>query len=287
MVMLVVDVACNRPFETKLSGQDIVEFHFRLSGSIAIEGKWGEILIREPSCLIWYQPNGCDDAAEQVGTRGDDRETWISLYCDRNWLCERGGNYAAELLNALEANVNADCSSPHYRLQPQRAEIGRVIGDLLRARGACEIDWWYAHAKAVELLYLTLKNNPPNTAADSSYCEIGRNDLRVVRQARDILDSQAANPPRLGTLARRVGMNPTKLCAIFRQCFGESLYEFVRRRRLEVAHELLTKSDMQIQQVAAAVGYRHHSTFSTAFSRHFGIAPKQVISVTSVNSSLR
>jgi AraC-like DNA-binding protein len=287
MVMLIVDVACSRPFETKLSGQDIVEFHFRLSGSIAIAGKWGEILIREPSCLIWYQPNGCNDAAEQVGTRGDDRETWISLYCDRNWLCERGGHYADGLLNSLKANLVADCSSPHYRLQPQRAEAGRVIGDLLRVRSECEIDWWYAHAKAVELLYLTLKNTLPSAAADAPFCEIGRNDLRVVRQARNILDSQVANPPRLGALARRVGMNPTKLCAIFRQCFGESLYEFVRRRRLELAHELLTQSDMQIQQVAAAVGYRHHSTFSTAFSRHFGVAPKDVISVTGGNSSLR
>jgi len=285
--MLIVDVACSRPFESHLSGQDIVEFHFRLSGSIAIAGRWGEILIREPSCLIWYQPNGCDDAAEQVGTDGDDRETWISLYCDRTWLSERGGQYAARLLNSLELNVNSDCSSPHYRVEPQRAEVGRVIGNLLQARGDSEFDWWYAHAKAVELLYLTLKNAPPNTVAVSPLCRVRSNDLRLVKQARSILDTQLANPPGLAALARRVGVNPTKLCAMFRQCFGESLYEFVRRRRLELAHELLTSSDMQIQQVASAVGYRHHSTFSTAFSRHFGVAPKQVMSTVYGDSLLR
>jgi AraC-like DNA-binding protein len=277
MVMLIVDVACSHPFETQLSGQDIVEFHYRLSGSIAIAGKWGELLIREPSCLIWYQPNGCDDAAEQVGTRGDDRETWISLYCDRSWLSEYGGRYTVGLLKSLEMNVNIDGGAPHYRVQPQQAEAGRIMGDLLQARGDSALDWWYAHAKAVELLYLTLKNTQLNTVADSPLRRVCGSDLRLVRQARSILDTQLARPPRLGVLARLVGMNPTKLCALFRQCFGESVYEFVRRRRLELANELLTQSDMQIQQIAAAVGYRHHSTFSTAFSRHFGVAPKQVL----------
>jgi AraC-like DNA-binding protein len=277
MVMLIVDVACSHPFETQLSGQDIVEFHYRLSGSIAIAGRWGELLIREPSCLIWYQPNGCDDAAEQVGTRGDDRETWISLYCDRAWLSEHGGPYTVGLLKSLEMDVNIDCGGPHYRVQPQRAEAGRIMGDLLQARGDSALDWWYAHAKAVELLYLTLKNTQLNTVADPPLRRVSGNDLRLVRQARTILDTQLARPPRLGVLARLVGMNPTKLCALFKQCFGESVYEFVRRRRLEFANELLTQSDMQIQQIASAVGYRHHSTFSTAFARHFGVAPKQVL----------
>lgn len=277
MVMLIVDVACSRPFESQLSGQDIVEFHFRLSGSIAIVGKWGELLVREPSCLIWYQPNGCNDAAEQVGTRGHDRETWVSLYCDRAWLSERAGGYAVGLLESLEKNANVGSGAPHYRVQPQRAEAGRIIGDLLRTRNDSALDWWYATAKAVELLCFTLKDTQHTIVADSSLRRVSGTDARLVRQARSILDTQLATPPPLGALARHVGMNPTKLCALFRQCFGESMYEFVRRRRLEVAHELLTRSDMQIQQVASAVGYRHHSTFSTAFTRHFGVAPKQVL----------
>ena len=277
MVMLIVDVACSHPFESRLSGQDIVEFHFRLSGSISIAGKWGEILVREPSCLIWYQPDGCNDAAEQVGTRGDDRETWISLYCDRTWLYERTGHYAVSLLESLEQSAGVDPDAPHYRVQPQRAETGRIIAELLRTRGDDALDCWYANAKAVELLCVALKDTQQYSSSDSSIRRASSTDLRLVRQTRQILDAQLARPPQLSALARRVGMNPTKLCALFRQCYGESVYEFVRRRRLEHAHELLSRSDLQVQQVAAAVGYRHHSTFSTAFTRHFGVAPKQVV----------
>jgi AraC-like DNA-binding protein len=280
MVMLIVDVACSHPFESRLSGQDIVEFHFRLSGSIAIAGKWGELLVREPSCLIWYLPDGCNDAAEQVGSRCDDRETWISLYCDRGWLYERTGNYAVSLLESLEQGTGVYSDAPHYRVQPQRPETGRIIADLLRTRGDNVLDCWYINSKAVELLCVALKDAQQYSAGDSSMRRASSADLRLIRQARQILDAQLARPPQLGALARRIGMNPTKLCALFRQCHGESVYEFVRRRRLEHARELLSRSDLQIQQVAAAVGYRHHSTFSTAFIRHFGVAPKQVAATT-------
>ena len=58
MVMLIVDVNCADAFTSRLSGQDIVELHYRLSGSISIFGSWGQVEQSDPSCLIWYQPYG-------------------------------------------------------------------------------------------------------------------------------------------------------------------------------------------------------------------------------------
>ena len=69
-------------------------------------------------------------------------------------------------------------------------------------------------------------------------------------------------------------MNSTKLCALFRQRYEESIFTFVRRRRLECAHDLLACSGLQVRQAAAAVGYRHHSSFTAAFTKHFGFVPK-------------
>jgi len=45
-------------------------------------------------------------------------------------------------------------------------------------------------------------------------------------------------------------MNYSKLCTAFRQLFGETTAEFVRRQRLEFAHGLLRSSDLQVQQIA-------------------------------------
>ena len=67
MVMAVVDVASIERFESPLSGQDIVEFHYRVSGGIETRRLLGRVPVVEPSCLIWFQPSGCDDASERLG----------------------------------------------------------------------------------------------------------------------------------------------------------------------------------------------------------------------------
>jgi AraC-like DNA-binding protein len=275
MVMLIVDVGCTRPFEGHLSGQDIVEFHYRLSGSIAIAGRWGEVRLCDPSCLIWYQPLGCDDAAERMGTHNSDRETWISLYCDRAWLCERAGTYATRLLDSLAKEREVSAGAPRFRLQPQRRETGRIVGDLLHTRGDRALDYLYCNAKATELLCVTLKDAELSCAADAFVRRVGPSDQRLLQRARDLLEDQFKAPPRLSTLARRIGMNPTKLCALFKHRYGESAFDFVRRLRLERARDLLTQSGLQVRQVATAVGYRHHSTFTAAFTKHFGVTPKR------------
>jgi AraC family transcriptional activator of pyochelin receptor len=102
--------------------------------------------------------------------------------------------------------------------------------------------------------------------------------LHVVR---DTLAADFVTPPRLPDLARRAGMNSSKLCSGFRQVFGETTAEFVRRQRLEFAHELLRSSELQVQQIARRAGYAHHGSFTAAFTRQFGYSPKKVSRATS------
>src|ERR1700734_904125 len=86
MVMAVVDVASAERFESPLRVQNILEFHYRISGAIELAGSWGASWVFEPACLLWYQPNGCDDVSERLGEAPRGRETWVCLYCDRVWL---------------------------------------------------------------------------------------------------------------------------------------------------------------------------------------------------------
>ena len=71
MVMAVVDVGSVERFESPLSGQDIVEFHYphfgrhRDSGAHGASAGWSN-----PSWLVWFQPSGCDDASERLRRRG-------------------------------------------------------------------------------------------------------------------------------------------------------------------------------------------------------------------------
>lgn len=275
MAMAVVDVGCTAEFESRLCGQDIIEFHYRLSGSLLLAGSWGEICMREPSYLLWYQPPGCDDAAERMGLRDERRQTWVSLYCDRAWLRRIGGADAAALLDRLAAG-QPTLDSPSFQVSSQIGALLPVLKDIVRIERRDSLDWLLAVAKAHELLYASLRNARTPVADQASAARLSARDRRLLALARDVLAAEFVAPPCLAALARRVGMSASRLSSGFGAEFGETMSEFVRRRRFELARELLASSDLQVREVARRVGYQHHSTFTAAFTRHFGVAPKRL-----------
>ena len=273
MVMTVVDVACSERFESPLCGQDIVEFHFRISGAIELGGSWGECRLLEPSCLVWFQPQGCDDASERLGDGALSREVWVSLYCDRAWLEEL--HHGAGELDLILSEHDRRGDAPRFRVNPQIGATVPILRDIVGAQRDAPLHWLYTSAKANELLYTTL-SNVGCFAETAPRIRLTARDRQQLRMVRDSLAAECTSPPSLHVLARRAGMNNSKLCFGFRLMFGESTSEFVRRRRLEFAHELLRLSDLQVQQVAQRAGYAHHGSFTAAFTRQFGHAPKEV-----------
>ena len=61
---------------------------------------------------------------------------------------------------------------------------------------------------------------------------------------------------------------------MFKQQTGISPYEYVLISRLNKAKELLRQTDMNISQIAAAVGFNSDSNFIHFFSQNTGISPK-------------
>lgn len=275
MVMAVVDVAALDHFESPLSGQNIVEFHYRMSGAIEIAGSWGECSLTEPSCLLWFQPNGCDDASERLGSVSPGRETWVSLYCDRAWLEQFNDGVSAILDSALSIDDDT-IPVPSYRVGPHVGATIPVLREMVRANREDPLHWLYTSAKANELLYETLSNIRLIAPAVECRLKLTQRDRKELRAIRDKLAADFVAPPRLPVIARRAGMNYSKLCSGFRQLFGESIAEFVRRQRLEFAHDLLRTSELQVREIARQAGYAHHGSFTSAFSRQFGCSPKQV-----------
>ncbi len=80
----------------------------------------------------------------------------------------------------------------------------------------------------------------------------------------------------LQDLAQQTAMSGTSLRNKFRDLFGESLFDFIRRQRLLKAHALLSCGH-SIERTAYECGYRHASNFTTAFKRQFGYSPGSLL----------
>jgi transcriptional regulator GlxA family with amidase domain len=104
---------------------------------------------------------------------------------------------------------------------------------------------------------------------------IDQKGLRFVYRAIDILLERMADPPGLIELAHRVGTNQTRLGREFQAHLGMTTFEYLREQRLVRAQELLVATDLQVQQIADAVGFRRAGDFATAFKSRFGMTPSE------------
>lgn len=95
-------------------------------------------------------------------------------------------------------------------------------------------------------------------------------------QAKEILLSDLQNPPAVAQLAQQVGVNIHQLNHGFKQLYLCTPYEFLARRRLQYARQLLESNPRYpLKVLAQNLGYRHASNFITAFKREFSSTPKQ------------
>lgn len=103
-----------------------------------------------------------------------------------------------------------------------------------------------------------------NTRADLYEC---------LARARAHLDAHPKEPIRLSELAAWVGVSPFHFQRLFKEFFGVSPHDYLRRRRLEVARTLIERDGMSVVEACFEVGFQSPSSFTRLFKREFGAPP--------------
>jgi AraC family transcriptional regulator len=88
------------------------------------------------------------------------------------------------------------------------------------------------------------------------------------------IDRHLDEPLELETLAGVAHFSPFHFHRLFSAWMGETLGEYVRRRRLEIAAQrLVSQPAVPVLQVALSVGFASAEAFARAFKTRFGSAP--------------
>jgi AraC-like DNA-binding protein len=110
---------------------------------------------------------------------------------------------------------------------------------------------------------------------DTPQESIASADAEKMLVVRSIILADLSEPPLLHTLATAVGMSETKLKQLFKQTFGDTIYNYYQQIRMEEAAFLLKQSGYSVSEVGYQLGFSNLSHFSRLFQRHYGIAPKK------------
>jgi AraC-like DNA-binding protein len=97
--------------------------------------------------------------------------------------------------------------------------------------------------------------------------------VRHLLRAKDLADARYFEPLGVDDLARAAGLSRAHFSREFRRAFGESPHAYLLTRRLERAAALLRNTDRSVAEICFAVGLRSVGSFTSSFTRAYGISP--------------
>jgi len=232
----------------------------------------GDILILPHVCRQIYQPNEKGTARvhalrlildpakipalslenkvsapiEIVNEGADEISQWMASRFDR----------AVHLRGGLTAEVRETLA--RLRRETELAG-GRATGHALRVGAAC-----------LELLVLVarqLENEAPAPTRRGSV------QAFRVEEAREFIAKHLETPLSLGQIAAHLAISPEHLARVWKSETGATLFETIRRARIERAKSLLIASDLNISQIARECGFSSLALFSRNFKTATGVSP--------------
>ena len=96
---------------------------------------------------------------------------------------------------------------------------------------------------------------------------------RHLARARDLADARYAEEIGVEDMARAAGLSRAHFSREFKRAFGESPHAYLLTRRLERAAALLRTTDRSVSDVCFSVGLRSLGSFTTSFTRTYGLSP--------------
>ena len=96
---------------------------------------------------------------------------------------------------------------------------------------------------------------------------------RHLLRAKDLIDARFREPLDVPALARAAHLSPAHFSREFRRAFGETPHQYLLTRRLERAAAFLRNTDRTVMDVCLSVGLSSVGSFTTTFTRTFGLSP--------------
>lgn len=95
-----------------------------------------------------------------------------------------------------------------------------------------------------------------------------------IQQVEDYVRTHLNENLSMQMLSSHAGLSPNYLNHLFREEMHETLKSYVMRIRMETAADMLKNTDMRINEIALRIGFPTARYFSDAFSKYYGVAPK-------------
>lgn len=172
-----------------------------------------------------------------------------------------------------------------YRYLP--LEIATIVQQLRNLVQANKLTLLYLESKILEAIALMSQEiqcsieNTFTNQLDYGDIMIGKNrrvsltasDVNALQKAHEILTKEACNPPTINTLSKMVFLNEQKLKAGFSSKYHMSISQYTTSIKMNIAENLLSTTDLSIDEISKMVGYNYCGNFVKMFKKTHGKTP--------------
>lgn len=97
---------------------------------------------------------------------------------------------------------------------------------------------------------------------------------RVLRRLRDHIDANIDQRISVEALAKLANLSVCYFVRAFKRSVGVTPHDYLIRRRVERAMELLSDTDLSLSEIALAAGFADQSHCARRFRQHVGMSPR-------------
>lgn len=150
-------------------------------------------------------------------------------------------------------------------LGEERKEIERLIETMLKEYESClpYSDKVIENCMSIIIMKMLRKTETGGESISKDWWE----------ELVEYIDANLGESLTLSSLAKKSFYNPSYFSRIFKQRFGVSLTDYIGKRRVDMAVELLGNEDIPLDEIIRRCGFSDRSSFYHAFSKYKGRPP--------------
>ena len=254
--------------EVGLHHHDFFEIYFLLSGDVTylVEGKIIHVM---PGDLLLISPRELHQVIIRPEMSAYERYV---LQIDPQMIRQLSSE-ASDLLTGLEpARPGA---GNQFRLRPEdRSRIQDLLDQLYRE---ADSDGYGADLLRSSLLIQLLVTINRLCRQQGPWMDEDSRTSRAVSQVMDYVNLHYAEPLSLDLLAEKFFVSKYHLSHEFNRQVGTSVYQYIQKKRLLIARQLLAQGKKP-SQVYGSCGFTDYTGFYRAFKGEYGVSPREFAS---------
>jgi len=177
-----------------------------------------------------------------------------------------------------ESILNFSHTSSFSKSLPLCGKTKGVLGALLNHSYSESLENIFINAQT-QMLLLYSMDCMAGDSEETFSCKFLANDAdrEKIALAREILLEHINEPLTIKELSRKAAINECYLKKGFKEMYGTTIFDFFQSQRMEHAKYLLYEKGLSVTDVSALLGYSSISHFSTAFKKHTGLKPCELL----------